>query len=373
MSMIPYGRQTITKEDERAVQGVLRSPWLTQGPKIARFEERLAKECGARFAVVVSSGTAALHLTYLALGIGKGDEVITTPNTFVATTNMLLLVGAKPVFVDIRRDTYNIDERMIEQAVMSRTKAIVPVHFAGHPSDLQTVLNIAKKHRLAVVEDACHALGASYKGKPIGSHSDAVIFSFHPVKSITTGEGGVIVTNRKDICEKAKLLRSHGIVKDANGFNMMQELGYNYRMTDLQASLGISQLKRLPLFIQKRRRSVFWYRELLAPETNVVLPVELQDSESSWHLFVLRVVHPKDRLPLYVYLQKAGIGVNFHYPPVYSHSYYRQHGFKSITLPETERYAKTALTLPLYPDLKKKEIMFICAKIRDYFGHHANR
>ena len=371
--MIPYGRQSINHTDTQAVEKTLLSGWLTQGPEIGRLEERLAKKCGARFAVVVSSGTSALHLAYLALGIGKGDEVITTPNTFVATTNMLLSVGSKPVFVDIRADTSNIDERLIEQAITARTKAIVPVHFAGHPCALKAIAKIAKKHSLAVIEDACHALGASYGGTPIGAHSDAVVFSFHPVKSITTGEGGAIVTNRKDIYEKAKLLRSHGIVKDANGFNVMRELGYNYRMTDIQASLGVSQLRRLSSFIQKRRQAVRWYRTLLTGEKNVLLPVELQEAKSSWHLFVLRVAHQEDRLPLYAYLQKSGIGVNFHYPPVYSHPYYQENGYAGVTLPEMERYAQTALTLPLFPELSKKEVAFVCGKIREYFNHYAHR
>src|SRR3990167_2153653 len=227
-SLIPYGRQTIDADDIRVVVKVLKSNWLTQGPTVKKFEESLAKYCGAKFAVAVSNGTTALHLAYLAAEIGADDEVITTPNTFVATTNMLIAVGAKPVFCDIRLDNYNIDEAKIEELITAKTKAIVPVHFAGYPCHMDKILSLAKKHNLLVIEDACHALGASYKNKKIGGIGDMSVFSFHPVKSITTGEGGAILTNNYELYKKLTHLRTHGITKNDKGFNVMTALGYNY-------------------------------------------------------------------------------------------------------------------------------------------------
>ncbi|MEK7068159.1 MAG: DegT/DnrJ/EryC1/StrS family aminotransferase, partial [Patescibacteria group bacterium] len=254
--MIPYGHQFIDDSDIKTVTAVLRSDWLTQGPQVRRFEQALAKFCGVKYAVAVSSGTAALHLAYLAVGLRAGDEAITTPNTFAATANMLLAVGVRPVFGDIRADTYNLDESKIEKLITKKTKAIIPVHFAGQPCAMIYIKNIAKKHNLRVIEDACHALGARYRNTAIGSckHSDLAVFSFHPVKSITTGEGGAIATNSKTYYEKLLLLRSHGMHKGKDGKNVMIALGYNYRITDIQSALGVSQLKKLASFIKRRHQ-----------------------------------------------------------------------------------------------------------------------
>jgi len=353
--MIPYGRQSIDKKDIVAVSAVLKSDWLTQGPKVLEFEKALAKYCGAKFAVAVSSGTAALHLAYSVAGISEGDEVITTPNTFVATTNMLLVVGAKPVFCDIRLDTYNLDENEIEKLITKKTKAIVPVHFAGQPCEMDVILKIAKKHKLLVIEDACHALGAKYKNKKIGSIGDLTIFSFHPVKSITTGEGGAVLTNNKNFYKKLIHLRSHGVVKDKKGFNVMTALGYNYRLTDIQAALGISQLKKLDKFIQKRHQAVELYKKYLGGNETIILPKELPENRSAWHIYVTRVKNKKERMPLYNFLKKNDIGVNFHYPPVYSQPYYRENGYENIFLPNTELYNETAITIPLYSQLSIEE------------------
>ena len=353
--MIPYGRQSIDKKDIVAVSAVLKSDWLTQGPEVLEFEKALAKYCGAKFAVAVSSGTAALHLAYSVAGISEGDEVITTPNTFVATTNMLLVVGAKPVFCDIRLDTYNLDENEIEKSITKKTKAIVPVHFAGQPCEMDVILKIARKHKLLVIEDACHALGAKYKNKKIGSIGDLTIFSFHPVKSITTGEGGAVLTNNKNFYKKLIHLRSHGVVKDKKGFNVMTALGYNYRLTDIQAALGISQLKKLDKFIQKRHQAVELYKKYLGGNETIILPKELPENRSAWHIYVTRVKNKKERIPLYNFLKKNDIGVNFHYPPVYSQPYYRENGYKNIFLPNTELYNETAITIPLYSQLSIEE------------------
>src|SRR3989338_1978824 len=346
-SFIPYGKQNIDKNDINAVLKVLKSDFLTQGPKVLEFEQKLAKYCGVKYAIACNSGTSALYLAYLVAGLKAGDEVITTPNTFVATSNMLLAIGVKPVFCDIRLDTYNINEKKIEKLITKKTKAIVPVHFAGQPADMDKITRIAKKHKLLVIEDSCHALSAKYKNKKIGSISPMSVFSFHPVKNITTGEGGAITTNNKNYYQKILSLRSHGIKKDKKGFNIMTELGYNYRLTDIQAALGVSQLKRLDEFIKKRRRIATWYQTELKSLPEVILPLELRGNFSSWHIYVIRVKHPKDRDRLASHLKSTGIGVNFHYPAVYSHPFYRRHGYRSPKFANMDLYHRSCLTLPI--------------------------
>lgn len=367
--MIPYGRQYIDKRDLMKMAGVVESDWLTQGPQIAKFEKALARYCGAKYAVVVSNGTAALHLAYLASGLKKGDEVITTPNTFVATSNMLLIAGAHLIFCDIRLDNYNIDESKIESLITQKTKAIVPVHFAGHPCKMDKIAQIAKKHKLMVVEDACHALGASYKKSKIGNckYSDMAVFSFHPVKPITTGEGGAIITNNKKYYEKLLLLRSHGVKKDEDGFNVMTELGYNYRLTDIQAALGESQLDKLNGFIKKRKKVAACYEKLLGNTKGIILPKESRNASSGWHIYVVRMKRKEDRLPLYKYLLKNGVGVNRHYPAVYSHPYYQKIGYDKIRLNNMDEYDDSCLTLPCYVQLKYLEIKYITDLIKKFF------
>ena len=304
----------------------------------------------------------------------KGDEVITTPNTFVATSNMMLAVGARPVFCDIRNDTYNLDERKIEKLITSKTKAIVPVHFAGHPCEMEIIFKIADKHKLLIIEDACHALGASYKKFKIGSckYSDAAVFSFHPVKPITTGEGGAITTNDKKHYEKLLLLRSHGVKKDKDGFNVMTELGYNYRLTDIQAALGESQLDKLNSFIKKRKKAVIWYEKLLGSVKEIILPKESQNISSGWHIYVVRIKRKEDRLPLYKYLLEKGVGINFHYPAVYSHPYYQKIGYGKVRLNNMEEYSGSCLTLPCYAKLKYSEIKYIADLIKKFFKYGNN-
>ncbi len=364
--MIPYSKQYIDQRDIGAVSAVLKSDWITQGPTINKFEENLANYCGAKYAVVVSSGTAALHIAYMAADLKTGDEVITVPNTFVATSNMLLVVGAKPIFCDIKEDTFNIDETKIEKLITKKTKAIVPVHFAGAPCEMGTILKIARKKNLLVIEDACHALGASYGGIKIGNlKSDMTVMSFHPVKSITTGEGGAVLTNNKNYYEKLLSLRSHGIHKDQNGFNVMAEMGYNYRMTDIQAALGISQLKKLDKFIEKRRRVVSWYEEALRNHEEIILPVTNPDS--ACHVYVIRTKRIMDRLPLYNFLRNAGVGVNFHYPAVYSHPYYQKIGYAGFKLPMEEIYHNSCITLPCFPGLSEALIKRIAKLINLFY------
>lgn len=366
-TFIPYGRQTIDNNDIKAVVKVLRSNWLTQGPAVRQFEESLAKYCNIKYAVAVSSGTAALHLAYLAAGLEKNDEVITTPNTFAATTNMLLAIGAKPVFCDIRLDNYNIDETQIEKLITPKTKAIVPVHFGGHPCNMEKILALAKKHNLLVIEDACHALGASYKNKKIGGIGDMSIFSFHPVKSITTGEGGAILTNNPDFYKKLTHLRTHGITKDAKGFNVMTALGYNYRITDIQTALGVNQLKKLDKFIKARQRVFDVYKKELASLKKIATPSITNGVISANHLFVIRTKDPSKRDPLVSYLKQNGIGVNFHYPTVYSHPYYRENGYKDLSLKNADLYHISCITLPLYVNLTRNQIKYVCNKIKQFF------
>ena len=369
--IISYGRQSVDEKDICEVSRVLKSDWLTQGPKILEFEKALAKYCGVKYAVAVSSGTAALHLAYLAAGLRKGDEVITTPNTFAATSNMLLAVGARPVFCDIRSDTCNIDETKIEELITRKTKAIVPVHFAGHPCEMGTIKKIAKKHKLIVIEDACHALGARYRKSKIGSckYSDVAVFSFHPVKSITTGEGGAIMTNNKRFYEKLISLRSHGIHKDSNGENIMTELGYNYRITDIQAALGLSQLRKLDGFIKKRQAVARLYEKEFGNLKDIILPKELLHCYSGWHIYVIRVKNKRLRTPFYNHLLQSGIGVNFHYPAVYSHPYYRKIGYKGVKLKNMENYHNSCVTLPCYPGLLKPNLNRIMRLIKDFFKY----
>lgn len=366
--MIPYGHQQIDDKDIAGVLKVLKSDWLTQGPTVVSFERQLAVSCGAKYAVAVANGTVALHLAYLVLGLKKGDEVITTPNTFVATTNMLVAVGSKPVFCDIRLDTNNIDENKIEELITERTKAIVPVHFAGHPCEMDVIWKIAKKHSLLIIEDACHALGASYKSSKIGNckYSDMAVFSFHPVKSIATGEGGAILTNDKKYYEKLKLLRSHGVQKDKNGFIIMTELGYNYRLTDIQSALGLSQLKKLSKFIKIRHNAASLYYQFLKNVDQIILPQELNDVISSWHLYVIRVKNKKYRLPLYKYLLKNKIGANFHYPCVYKHPFYQLRHLKN-NCPNAEEYGDSVITIPLFVSLTEREIKYVADKIKAFF------
>ncbi|MFA5317865.1 MAG: UDP-4-amino-4,6-dideoxy-N-acetyl-beta-L-altrosamine transaminase [Patescibacteria group bacterium] len=367
--MIPYGRQNLNKDDIDLVVKALKSDWLTQGPKILEFEKALAKYCGAKYAATVSSGTAALHLAYLTADFKKGDEVITTPNTFVATSNMLLAVHVKPVFCDIREDTYNIDESKIEKLITSKTKAIVPVHFAGHSCEMRKIKKIAKKYNLIIIEDACHALGGKYKNIKIGSckFSDMAVFSFHAVKPITTGEGGAILTNNKKYYEKLISLRSHGIHKDKNGKNIMTALGYNYRITDFQAALGINQLKKLDFFIKKRKEVAAWYKKELSVLKEIILPQEKKDCYSGWHIYVIRVKNKKNKDGLMKYLRQNGIGVNFHYPAVYTHPYYQKIGYQNLRLKCVEEYNNTCVTLPCHTLLSRKDIGYIGELVKNYF------
>jgi len=370
MRIIPYGHQWVDKNDIKEVIKVLKSDWLTQGPKVSEFEKALCKYTGAKYAVVVSSGTAALHIACLAAEIKQGDEVITSPITFIASANSVLYCGGKPVFADIQKDTVNIDPEEIKKKINPNTRAITPVHFAGHPCDLEEIKEIAEKHNLLIIEDASHALGAEYKGSKIGSckYSDMTIFSFHPIKHITTGEGGAVLTNRRDLYERLLLFRNHGISKDKKKmikfdgpwYYEMQELGFNYRMTDFQCALGISQLKKLEKYIERRRELVSIYNKELSKVNGVILPIEKPDIKSSWHIYYIKLRDSKRRKTVFNKLRKNNIGVQVHYIPVHLQLYYRKNfNYKVGDYPRAEKYYKSTITLPLYPKLMNREIRYI--------------
>ena len=370
---IPYGHQTIGEDDIQAVVEVLRSDFLTTGPYVEEFENKVAEYVGAKYAVAVSNGTAALHVACLAAGIKEGDEVITTPITFAASSNCVLYCGGTPVFADIDEKTYNIDPEDIRRKITPRTKAIIPVHFTGQPCDMDAIYQIAKEHNLLVIEDAAHALGAEYKGKKIGSISDMTTFSFHPVKPITTAEGGMVVTNDKKLYERLKLFRSHGITReeclmepkdDSEGgwYYQQLELGYNYRLTDVQAALGSSQMKKLDAFIQKRCEIVEEYDKAFANNPNIRTPYVLDGVMSGWHLYIIQVLN-KNRKEVFEELRKAGIGVNVHYIPVYKHPYYQKHGYNEVCCENAEELYKNMISLPIHPGLTKEQQEYVIEKV----------
>jgi UDP-4-amino-4,6-dideoxy-N-acetyl-beta-L-altrosamine transaminase len=367
---IPYGRQSIDESDIAAVVEVLRSDWLTQGPAVPAFESALSRRFGARHAVAVSNATSALHIACLAAGLGPGDRLWTSPNTFVASANCGRYCGAAVDFVDIDPLTGSLDAGALEAKLNSASaanalpKVVVPVAFGGRSCDMRRLKQLASRFGFIVIEDASHAVGASYGGRPIGcgEHADMTVFSFHPVKIITTGEGGAILTNDDGFHARLELLRSHGITRDADlmqgdahgpWYYQMLELGFNYRMTDLQAALGRSQLLRLDDFVRRRRELAARYHEKLT-----TLPLQLPPlaplEESAWHLYVVRLPLTHAAAPrrlVFERLRAAGIGVNVHYIPVHLHPYYRRLGFAPGDFPEAERFYREAITLPLHAEL----------------------
>lgn len=364
---IPYGRQEISAADIAAVLAVLQSEWLTQGPAVPRFEQAVADYCGVRYAVAVSSATAALHIACLAAELGPDDRLWTSPNTFVASANCGRYCGAGVDFVDIDPATYNLSvvafQHKLEQAAQQQMlpKVLIPVHFAGQSCEMAQIRDLAEAYGITVIEDASHAIGGRYQNGTIGScqFSDMAVFSFHPVKIITTGEGGMVLTNRADLYEKLIRLRSHGITRDpalmqaeSHGpwYYQQLELGFNYRMTDIQAALGLSQLQRLDEFVQRRRYLADRYDRHL-PGLPLHTPWQHPDTASSWHLYVIRLQLAQISLShrqVFDKLRQAGIGVNLHYIPVHTQPYYQQLGFRWGDFPEAERYYREAISLPLY-------------------------
>lgn len=375
--MISYGRQSISANDIQKVVSVLSSKWLTQGPSVDNFEKAFAGYCGSKYAVAVSSGTAALHLACLAIGLKSGDEGITTPNTFAASANCMVYCGAKPVFSDID-STGNLDPEQIFSKITSKTKVLIPVHYAGLPADMKRIHSLAQKHRLTVIEDACHALGAVSEGKRVGScaHSAMCVFSFHPVKHITTGEGGMITTNSSVYYSRLKALRSHGVYRNAEWaetkggwYYEMRDLGFNYRITDFQSALGESQLESLPGFLRARRKiAEYYHRNLSDLGMALELPaLDYERKEHAWHLFAVRIKGAArlSRREVYDGLRAAGIFSQVHYIPVHRHPFYRKNypgAGKSCRA--AERFYKEVLSLPIYPGLTEPEQKKIVRTLR---------
>ncbi|MDK2990918.1 MAG: hypothetical protein PWP48_151 [Clostridiales bacterium] len=373
---IPYAAQWIEDDDIQAVADVLKSDYLTTGPKIAEFEQDFAQYVGAKYAVAISSGTAALHAACFAAGIKEGDEVVTTPMTFAASANCILYCGGKPVFADIDPRTYNIDPKEIEKHITEKTRAIIPVHFTGQPCDMDAIKDIAKSHNLIVIEDAAHALGATYKNKMIGTISDMTCFSFHPVKHITTGEGGMVTTNDEALYKRLIQFRNHGITRDRTllmhdegpWYYEQQFLGYNYRMTDIQAALGISQLKKIDRFLSRRREIVATYNKAFANIDEVITPYQTDEARPAWHLYILQLKLDglrATRKEIYTALQQKGIGVNVHYIPVYYHPYYKQLGYNKGLCPNAEKLYERIITIPLYPKMSDEDVEYVIDAVKE--------
>lgn len=367
---IPYGKQSIDEEDIQAVVETLRSDFLTTGPKVHKFEQCVADYVGAKYAVAISNGTAALHAACYAAGIGEGDEVITTPITFAASANCALYCGGKPVFADIDPITYNIDPEDIRRKITIKTKAIIVVHYTGQPCDMDAIHAIAKEHNLIVIEDAAHALGADYKGQKVGTMSHMTTFSFHPVKHITTAEGGMIITNNQEFYDKLLLFRTHGITRDPELLSRDEgpwyyeqiDLGYNYRITDVQCALGISQMRKLNTFIAKRREIARRYDQAFSENPNIVIPHQKEGCNNSYHLYVIQVKNV-DRRFVFEELRAAGIGVNVHYIPVYTFPYYQKHGYANVKCQNAEELYNKIISIPMYPDLTLEEQNYVIGQI----------
>ncbi len=376
-AFIPYGRQWISDEDIQEVERVLRSDFLTQGPDIKKFEDKLCDLTGAKYCVAVANGTAALHLAVAALKIDQHAEGITSPNTFAASANCMLYNGIVPRFADIDPETYNIDPTQISNILNERTRLIIPVHFAGLPAEMERISSIAREHDLYVIEDAAHAIGSQYPdGTYVGNckYSDMTTFSFHPVKTITTGEGGAITTNSAELYEQLIVIRSHGITKDeaklsgnpGPWYYEMQDLGYNYRLTDMQAALGSSQLTRLLEFKQRRRQIVKSYSEAFKNIPWLTTPQEPEDVSSCFHLYVLRIDFSKlgsSRRQVMQQLLSHGIGTQVHYIPVNHLPYYQE--INHDPTPFDDAYYEQCLSIPLYPGMGDSDVNHVIASILD--------
>lgn len=362
--MIPYGRQTIEDDDVAAVVEALRSDWLTQGPKVAEFEKALADYCGARHAVAYANGTAALQGAYFAAGLKAGDEVVTSPITFAATATAAVWQGATPVFADIGPDG-NLDPRAAAAAVTPRTKVLAPVDFGGRPADIEAFRALAKEKGLLVVEDACHSLGASRGGRKVGSLADMSVFSFHPVKGITTAEGGAVLTDDPALYARLCEFRTHGIRRGEDWLYYVESQGLNYRLTDLQSALGLTQLKKLDRFVARRRAIAQRYHDAFKGWDDVTTPPGPVDG-SAWHLYVLSLKGAlgAKRAEAFRALRAAGIGVQVHYIPVYWHPFYERMGFKKGLCPKAEDFYSRILSLPIYPTLTDAQQDQVVAAVR---------
>ena len=381
--MIPYGRQDINQQDINAVIEVLKSDFLTQGPQVPAFEQAIIDACDAKYAVAVNSATSALHIACLALGLGSDDWLWTTPNTFVASANCALYCGAKVDFVDIDPRTYNLCAKQLEKKLIAAQKVgklpkiVIPVHLSGQSCDMQAIHKLAKKYGFKIIEDASHAIGGKYKGEPIGNcrYSDISVFSFHPVKIVTTAEGGIAVTNNAKLAEQLNLLRSHGITRDEELMTQTMDgpwyyqqiaLGFNYRMTELQAALGLSQMQRLEEFVIKRHELASRYDNLL-DDLPIILPWQHPDSYSARHLYVIRLQLEQiniTHIDVFNGLRAAGVLVNLHYIPVHMQPYYQRQGFELGQFPEAEQYYNEAISIPLFSAMTEGQQDTVCSTLK---------
>jgi perosamine synthetase len=380
-TFLPYGRQSIDEADIQAVVDVLRSDWLTTGPKVGEFEEAFAARVGAAYAVSFSSGTAALHAAAFAAGLKSADEAITSPMTFAATANCVLYQGATPVFADVTVDTLNLDPEKVAQKISSKTRAILPVDYAGHPADLKVIVDLAQRHGLIVIEDACHALGSEYQGRSVGSVADMTVFSFHPVKHITTGEGGMVSTNDPKLAETLRRFRNHGISSDARQRQTagqwhyeMVLLGFNYRLSDFACALGMQQLKKLDANLARRREIASRYTSAFRGTSRVIPPAVRPDVNPAWHLYPIRLDLEKltaDRAEIFRALRAENIGVNVHYIPVHSHPYYReQFGYRGGEFPVAEDAYSRLISLPMFHGMSDRDVEDVIAAVRKVTGSY---
>lgn len=375
--VLPYGRHSLAESDISAVAEVLRSEWITTGPKIGEFEEAFSAGTNARYAVSFNSGTAALHAAVFAADLKPGDEAITTPLTFCATANVVLYQGASPVFADVRPDTLTLNPDDVAPRITARTRALLPVDYAGHPAELGELMQLASRHGLVVIEDAAHALGATLNGRAVGSISHMTMFSFHPVKHLTTGEGGMITTDDPALARRLRLFRSHGIEGDARTrhaegtwFYEMTALGYNYRLTDIACALGLSQLPRLSGNLARRRAIAARYGDLMARTPGLVLPTTRPDAESAWHLYPVRVANAARRGDVFNALRAEGLGVNVHYIPVHLHPYYRERfGERRGAYPVAERAYAQLISLPMFHDMTDQDVADVGAAVNKVMAH----
>ena len=380
-TLLPYGRQCIEEEDIQAVVETLRSDWLTTGPKIPEFEEAFAAWVGAQYAVSFSSGTAALHGAAFAAGIRSGDEAITTPLTFAATANCVLYQNATPVFADVDRDTLNLDPERISAKISPRTKALLPVDYAGHPADLGAMLEIADRHGLVVIEDACHALGAEYKRKRVGSIANMTVFSFHPVKHLTTGEGGMVTTDNAEYADALRKFRNHGISSGARDRQQagqwhyeMVLLGYNYRLTDIACALGLSQLKKLEENLTRRREIATRYTAAFREMPGICAPVVREEALPAWHLYPVRLDLARlsaGRAEIFRALRAENIGVNVHYIPVHLHPYYRERfGYRGGEFPVAESAYESLISLPMFHGMSDEDVEDVIRAVDLVIGYY---
>jgi perosamine synthetase len=380
-TFLPYGRQAVDEADIQAVVEVLRSDWLTTGPKVAEFEEAFAARMGAAHAVSFSSGTAGLHAAAFTAGLAAGDEAITTPMTFAATANCVLYQGATPVFADVCADTLNLDPKQVEHRISSKTRAIIVVDYAGHPADLNAIREIAERHGLIMIEDACHALGADYEGRPVGSIADMTVFSFHPVKHITTGEGGMVTTNNAVFAETLRRFRNHGISSDARQRQSagqwhyeMVLLGFNYRLPDIVCALGLEQLKKLEANLARRQEIAVRYTAAFREIPGLICPKLRRDSNPAWHLYPIRLDLKKftvDRAQIFQALRAENIGVNVHYIPVHLHPYYRERfGYRGGEFPVAEDAYSRLISLPMFHAMTDQDISDVIHAVSKVARHY---